>query len=46
VVAVASGVTTFQRIDASQPANCSFDYIEPAVAGAAAIFSAAITTGC
>jgi MSHA pilin protein MshA len=46
LVAVAGGVTTFQRIDAPQPANCSFIYSEPAAAGAAATFSAAITTGC
>ncbi|MEO8312175.1 MAG: type II secretion system protein [Caldimonas sp.] len=45
-VAVAAGVTTFQRIDAAVPANCSFTYSEPAAAGAAATFSAAVTTGC
>lgn len=46
VVAVAGGVTTFQRIDAVQPANCSFTYTEPAAAGAAATFSNVVTTGC
>jgi MSHA pilin protein MshA len=45
-LAVAGGVTTFQRIDAPQPANCSFTYSEPAVAGAAATFSAVVTAGC
>lgn len=45
-VGVAAGVTTFQRIDAVTPANCSFTYTEPAAAGAAATFSAAVTTGC
>jgi MSHA pilin protein MshA len=46
LIAVAAGVTTFQRIDAVQPANCSFTYSEPAVAGAAATFSAVVTNGC
>jgi MSHA pilin protein MshA len=45
-VAVAGGVTTFQRIDAVVPASCSFSYSEAAAAGAAATFSAAVTTGC
>ncbi len=46
VVAVAAGVTTFQRIDAAVPATCGFTYSEPAAAGAAATFSAAFITGC
>jgi MSHA pilin protein MshA len=46
LVAVAGGVTTFQRIDAVQPANCSFTYTEPSLAGAAATFSNVVTTGC
>jgi MSHA pilin protein MshA len=45
-VSVAGGVTTFRRVDAVTPANCSFTYSEPAAAGAAAIFSVAVTTGC
>ena len=45
-VAVAAGVTTFQRIDAAIPANCSFTYSEPSASGAAATFSAALITGC
>ena len=45
-VAVAGGVTTFQRIDAAVPASCSFTYSEPAAQGAAATFSAALITGC
>jgi MSHA pilin protein MshA len=45
-ITVAGGVTTFQRVDASAPANCSFTYSEPAAAGAAATFSVAVTSGC
>ena len=45
-IGVAGAVTTFQRIDAVVPANCSFTYSEPAAAGAAATFSAAVTSGC
>ncbi len=46
LVAVAGGVTTFQRIDAVVPAKCGFTYSEPAAAGAAATFSVAVTIGC
>ncbi len=45
-VVVAGGVTTFQRVDAAVPANCSFIYAEPIAAGAAATFSPAVTSGC
>jgi len=46
LIAVAGGATTFQRIDAVQPANCSFSYSEPSLPGAAATFSPIVTTGC
>ena len=46
LIAITGGVTSFQRIDAPVPASCSFTYSEPAAAGAAATFSAAVTTGC
>lgn len=46
VVTVAGGATTIRRVDAATPANCGFTYTQPAAANAAAIFSAAVTTGC
>ena len=45
-VRVAGGVTTFERIDAAVPADCSFTYSEPPVPGSAATFSVAVTSGC
>ncbi len=46
VVAVAGTTTTFQRIDAPVPANCSFTYTEPPAASTAAVYSTVVTTGC
>lgn len=39
-------VQTFQVVGATTPANCSFTYTEPGAAGAAAVISSVITTGC
>lgn len=39
-------VQTIQISGSTTPANCSFTYTVPAAAGAAAIISAVITTGC
>lgn len=41
-----AAVQTFQIVGATTPANCIFTYTPPTVAGAAAVVSQAITTGC
>ena len=46
VLAIAGTTTTFQRIDAPVPANCSFTYTEPVAASTQAVFSTAVTSGC
>lgn len=45
-VSVAGPTATFERIDAASPGTCMFTYTEPPVASTAAVFSAAVTTGC
>lgn len=43
---VAGTVTTIQVQGAPTPGSCQFTYTESAAAGAAALISAAVTTGC
>lgn len=45
-VTVAGRTATFERVDAAATGACMFTYTEPAAASAAAVFSAAVTSGC
>jgi MSHA pilin protein MshA len=42
----AGGVTTVQVVGASTPANCSVTYTQPAAAGAPAVVSTPVISGC